>query len=121
MGGRPNPAGIVAAFLEKELAEGPVLLSDLEVMARATGLLVSGQRITHAKLFKRAKKSLGIRSVRNGFGSAGEWLWILDKHPTPRVAERSSVVASRIPSRWIEGVARLGYHHPSAPMAPVFG
>jgi hypothetical protein len=85
--GRPDPAGVVAEFLRKGLAKGPVLVSNLEVMVRGTGLLVSGQCITHAKLFKRAKKSLGIRSVRSGFGSAGEWLWLLEKppaHPSPR-------------------------------------
>src|ERR1700738_3604985 len=32
-------------------------------------------RVTHAKVFKRTKKFLGIKSVRNGFGDGGEWLW----------------------------------------------
>src|SRR5258708_6536558 len=67
MRGRPNPAGIVAEFLRKGLAEGPVLVSDLEASAQAAGLLGNDQRITHAKLFKEAKKALGIKSVRNGF------------------------------------------------------
>jgi hypothetical protein len=112
MSGRPNPAGIVAEFLRKGLAEGPVLVSDLEASAQAAGLLGNDQRITHAKLFKGAKKSLGIKSVRNGFGSAGECLWLLTKQPTPRVAAPSPVVAPRIPSSWIEGVARLEDHRP---------
>src|ERR1700730_12726243 len=83
MSGRPNPVGIVAEFLRKGLANDPVLVSDLEAMAQAAGLLADGQLITHAKLFKEAKKSLGIKSVRNGFGSAGEWLWLLEKPPAP--------------------------------------
>jgi hypothetical protein len=110
--GHPEPAGIVTVFLRAKLANGPVLVSDLEAMARAAGLLGDGQLITHAKPFKRAKKSLGIRSVRNGFGSRGEWLWLLERQPTPLVAEPSSVVAPRIPFSWIEGVARLDYHRP---------
>ena len=81
MMGRPDPAGVVAEFLRKGLAKGPVLVSDLEVRARGAGLLGHDQPITHAKPFKKAKKSLGIRSVRNGFGSAGEWLWLLEKPP----------------------------------------
>jgi hypothetical protein len=112
MSGRHDPAGVVAEFLRKGLAKGPVLVSDLEVMARGTGLLLSGQCITHAKLFKRAKKSLGIRSVRNGFGSAGEWLWLLEKPPAPPVTASPSVVVSRVPSSWIEGIARLEGHRP---------
>jgi hypothetical protein len=70
--GRPDPVGVATEFLRKRLGKGPVLVSELEATARAAGLLGNGQRITHAKPFKKAKKSLGIRSVRNGFGSAGE-------------------------------------------------
>jgi hypothetical protein len=55
--------------------------------------------------------SLGIQSVRNGFGS-GEWLWRLERQPTPVAPEPLLVVAPRIPSSWIEGVARLDYHRP---------
>src|SRR5262249_55263369 len=75
--------------------------------ARAAGLLGSAQPITDAKLFKRAKKSLGVRSVRNGFGSAGKWFWLLEKQPSPLVVEQPSIVAPRIPSSWIEGVGHL--------------
>jgi hypothetical protein len=110
--GRPDPAGIRTEFLQEKLAEGPVLVSNLAAMARAAGLLGEGQLITDAKPFKRAKQVLGVRSVRNGFGSRGEWLWLLEMQPTPQVAEPSSVVAPRIPSVWIEGVARLGHHRP---------
>ena len=112
MMGRPDPAGVVAEFLRKGLAKGPVLVSDLEVRARGAGLLGHDQPITHAKPFKKAKKSLGIRSVRNGFGSAGEWLWLLEKPPAPPITAPSSVVVSRVPSSWIEGIARLEGHRP---------
>jgi hypothetical protein len=43
-------------------------------------LLGARQRVTDAKAFKRAKKKLGIRSIRDGFGRGGEWFWEL---PTP--------------------------------------
>jgi hypothetical protein len=61
--------------------------SKLEARARATGLLGEGHRITHAKAFKKAKKSLGIRSVRNGFGDGGEWLWRLEMRPASPVSK----------------------------------
>jgi hypothetical protein len=58
MAGRPDPVRLAAEFLRKGLANGPVLVSELEAAARAAGLLGSDQRITHAKPFKRAKKAL---------------------------------------------------------------
>ena len=136
---RHDPVGVVAEFLGRELCEGPVAASDLEAVARKAGLLGEGQRLTHAKLFKRAKKSLGIRSVRSGFGSGGEWVWLLDKQPaqpnteglgrpivgsTPVAADAQSEAimealaedglagagsASRVPLDWIEGVAALDH------------
>jgi hypothetical protein len=86
---RPDHAGVVAKFLLQGLAKGPVLVSDLEAMARVAGLLGEDQCITHAKVFKRAKKSLGISSVRNGFGDRGEWFWLLEKQPGPPPREPS--------------------------------
>ena len=72
-------AGIVTEFLLNVLAGGSIGVPQLEAMARSAGLLSEGQRITHAKVFKQAKKSLGIRSVRSGFGSGGAWTWVLDQ------------------------------------------
>jgi hypothetical protein len=54
---------MIKEFLEKGLRHGPVLVAELEAAARAAGLLGGDQPITDAKLFKRAKKSLGVRSV----------------------------------------------------------
>jgi hypothetical protein len=118
MRGRPDPVGVAAEFLRKELAKGPAVVSKLEAMAQAAGLLRGGQRISDAKPFKRAKKSLGIRSVRNGFGSAGEWFWLLERQPTPIVAEPPPEVAPRIPSSWIDGVARLSQRRPPTDIPP---
>ncbi len=136
---RHDPLGVVAEFLGRELCEGPVAASDLEAVARKAGLLGEGQRLTHAKLFKRAKKSLGIRSVRSGFGSDGEWVWLLDKQSaqpntegtgqplddrSPIAADPQSEAkkealaegdvagaasASHVPLDWIEGVAVLDH------------
>ena len=82
-------AGIVTEFLRNVLACGAVGVPHLEAMARAAGLLGEGQRITHAKVFKQAKKSLGIRSVRDGFGSGGAWTWVLE-HQSSRTPTKSA-------------------------------
>src|ERR1700730_1597047 len=58
----------VIAFLQQALTGHTSSIEKLEVMARAAGLLGENQRITNAKLFKRAKKSLGISSLRG-------WIW----------------------------------------------
>jgi hypothetical protein len=65
----------VAGFLQRSLAGGALGVSELEVKARAVGLLGEHQQIQHAKAFKKAKKELGIHSIRNGFGSGGKWAW----------------------------------------------
>jgi hypothetical protein len=109
---RSDPLSI--EFLQNGLSNGPVLASELEAAARAAGLLRSDQRISDAKPLKRAKQSLGIRSVRNGFGSAGEWFWVLEKQSTrSAVAEPASEAAPRIPSSWIEGIGHLSQCRPS--------
>ena len=134
----------ILAFLREALVEGAVSCGELELKARDAGLLGRFQSITHAKLFKEAKKVLGIRSVRNGFGQAGEWEWEwsgLPPAPTTASAVQlakagvgtadtyaaaSSGIGqcpgshgratpeSRIPWEWTEGVARLDYHHAPA-------
>jgi len=74
----------VVAFLSGALTSGRVSASQLEARARAAGLLAEHQHITHSKPFKRAKKALGIRSLRNGFGRDGEWFWSLPEQPSPQ-------------------------------------
>ena len=136
--GRGQREGVAAEFLRDVLAGGALGVTELEVMARAAKLLGEGQRITHAKVFKKAKKSLGIRSVRNGFGDAGEWLWRLERQPASPVSKPlaqpplsiedtyaealeevpADVRARRIPSSWIDGVARLDHHRPLTDIPP---
>jgi hypothetical protein len=68
---------LVTEFLRDALAADAVPVPELDAKAQAAGLLGEGQRITHAKVFKRTKKFLGIKSVRNGFGvgvnGSGGW------------------------------------------------
>ena len=58
-------------FLNRVLAAGAIAVGDLETKARAAGLLGEHQQIRHAKAFIKAKKSLGIRSLRTGFRISG--------------------------------------------------
>jgi hypothetical protein len=137
----------IIAFLREALVEGAVLpCGELEAKAREAGLLGRFQSITHAKLFKEAKKVLGIRSIRTGFGQSGEWGWELSGlPPVPTAASAvqlpkagvgtadtyaagSSGIGhaqtphgratpeSRIPWDWTKGFARLDYHHAPAGM-----
>jgi hypothetical protein len=58
-----GPEAAIAKFLRDALARDDVGVPTLEVMARRAGLLGEHQRITHAKLFRAAKKNLGIIRV----------------------------------------------------------
>ena len=107
----------VTAFLRNSLAEAPQDVLKLEAMARTEGLLGERQRMTHAKPFKRGKRSLRIRSVRAGFGPNGSWRWELpcnrDGASTASAITREPVPAERcIPVDWVAGVARLDDNGP---------
>ena len=109
----------VTEFLRDALAATAVGVPELDMMARAAGLLGEGQRITQAKLFRRAKRSLGIRSIREGFGAGGRWAWELppSSDAPARIAattqERSGPEPA-IPREWVQGVARLEQDRPPA-------
>ncbi len=132
MAGRRDPADAVAEFLRTGLAnKGPVVVSDLEAMARTAGLLGQSQQIGHARTFKKAKKDLDIRSVRVGFGVGGRWAWVLPTQPVPVATDLGSapdiaheevrpgaaaddleklpteLQERRIPLEWVNGIARL--------------
>ena len=76
----PDRAAVIAAFLESAIGAGPIPVGELDTKARTAGLLGEHQHVGDAKLFKAAKKRLGIVSRRDGFGREGAWLWEL---PTP--------------------------------------
>jgi hypothetical protein len=106
----------VTAFLRKSLAGSAQDVLALEAMARTEGLLGDRQRITHAKPFKRGKRSLRIRSVRAGFGTNGGWRWEL---PCDRDGARQPVRAERrVPVDWVEGIARLNDYRPPTDVPP---
>jgi hypothetical protein len=109
---------VAAEFLRKALAVEALGVPELDMMARAAGLLGEGQRITNAKVFRRAKRSLGIRSVRDGFGAGGRWAWELPRSsegraPTPSEMRPQATGNERlVPREWVDGVARLDQHRP---------
>jgi hypothetical protein len=144
-----RPPNAITDFLYRALAGGALGVEELEIKARATGLLGERQQIQHAKAFKKAKKALGIRSIRAGFGSSGKWAWLMPPQTATEIdrvanahldtneqtslsdAELSGqrVVASEsrsIVHEWIEGVQRLDYVRsptaiPLIPLAPISG
>ncbi|MGO9400882.1 MAG: hypothetical protein ACLP19_24020, partial [Xanthobacteraceae bacterium] len=131
---RAHKAAAVADFVQRALVGGALDVTQLEAVARAAGLLGKRQQIQHAKAFKKAKKSLGIRSVRAGFGSTGKWAWLLPVKPVkpakklvdrPKDATTCEQARSvfvnlnglalellngRIPPHWVDGIARLESH-----------
>ena len=129
----PSSTAKVAEFLQDALTGGAVSVFELEGKARAAGLLSERQQIQHAKPFKKAKKSLGIRSIRDGFGGDGKWAWsmppqapeiaivtiansnldakeqpsVRDAEPPDRVPAESE--SCGIVQQWTKGVQRLDY------------
>ena len=96
----------VTQFLRDALAVNSLGVPELEARARAIGLLGECQSITHIRVFKRAKKSLGIRSRRAGFGARSQWLWELSPQNEASIkAERGAAPHNRFPVEWVEGVA----------------
>jgi hypothetical protein len=75
----------IVDFLQRSLVGGAVGVPELEVKARAAGLLGERQQIQHAKAFKKGKKALGIQSIRNGFGSGGKWKWLMPQQAAPEI------------------------------------
>jgi hypothetical protein len=70
-------------------------------------------RVARPRVFKRAKKSLGIRSRRAGFGARSQWLWELSPQNEASIkAERGAAPHNRFPVEWVEGVACLDPDHP---------
>jgi hypothetical protein len=112
---RPPSETKVTQFLRDALAEDALGVSKLEVMARAAGLLGERQSITHIKVFKRAKKSLGIRSLRAGFGARSQWRWQLPRQSEGSLKTDSGTARERrgpIPIDWVQGVACLDPDRP---------
>ena len=112
---RPRSDALVTEFLRDALAVAALGVPELEARARAAGLLGERQQITHAKRFQRAKRRLGIRSVRTGFGSRSQWLWQLPQQSEASIEPDLGPGSERrvaIPTDWLQGVACL---HPDRP------
>jgi hypothetical protein len=105
---------LVTEFLRDALAVDALGVPELEARARAIGLLGQCQSITHIRVFKRAKKSLGIRSVRTGFGARSRWLWQLPQQSDPALIKTEAAQERRgpIPIDWVQGVAYLDPDRP---------
>jgi hypothetical protein len=73
------------SFLAEALAGGKMSVAALDERARAAGLVDEHQSITDLKLFKSAKRSMGIRSRRVGFGPGAVWFWTLPIPPSVAV------------------------------------
>jgi len=99
----PRRHSEVIKFLRDALAADAVGVPKLDAMGHAAGLLGERQRITQAKLFRRAKRSLGIRSRRDGFGEGGGWSWELppssDAPATISATTQAFSTRTRHPSR----------------------
>jgi hypothetical protein len=128
-----HSSAAITDFLNRALAGGALAVGELEAKARVEGLLGERQQIQHAKAFKKAKKGLGIQSIRNGFGSGGKWAWSMPPQAAqmaivtiansdPDAKEQPSVRDAKPPDRapagpasrgivqqWIDGVQRLDY------------
>jgi hypothetical protein len=83
---RNAQAELVAAFLRLTLTGGPVRVAELQVKARAAGLLGDRQTVTNSKKFRAGKAALNIRSYRIGFGAGSECAWALPDVPGAALA-----------------------------------
>jgi hypothetical protein len=97
----------VTQFLRDALAVDELGVPELEARARATGLLGERQSITHIKVFKRAKKALGIRSLRAGFGARSQWRWQLPRQSEGSIKNGARERRGPLPIDWVQGVACL--------------
>jgi len=98
-------AAAVVDFLQQTLTSNPVAVAELEVRARAAGLLGVHQRITDAKLFKWAKAQLNIKSQRHGFGSDGVWFWALPAQASLQNDNTNANAKASTPQMGTGGVA----------------
>jgi hypothetical protein len=129
-------------FLRNSLANGGLTVAELEARAYAVGLLSERQRIQHSKPFKRAKKLLGIKSIRGGFGRGGNWAWYMPPQATPKIGSANgsnldteehhsvrdaeltdkratALESSCVVQRWLEGVQRFDYMRSPPAVPPI--
>lgn len=82
----PGAKDEAEAFLRAALREGPRPAA--EVDAEARGLSIAKSTL------KRARRELGVESIRKGYGTGGLWLWALPQpKPTLQLEEAQPAVA----------------------------
>ena len=67
-------------FLRNVLADGGMMVIELERKARIAGLLKTGQPVSQCRSFRDAKRELGVKSDRKGFGKDAKYHWRLPVH-----------------------------------------
>jgi hypothetical protein len=77
--GEPSAKDEAAEFLQDLLAGGEMPVKEVEREAVAASLHESGKPIGQSKPFRDARKALGVKTRKAGFGKKG-WVWVL---PTP--------------------------------------
>jgi len=70
----------VVEFLRNALADGGMMVIELEAKARIVGLLKTGQPVSQCRPFRDAKRELGVKSDRKGFGKDAKYHWRLPVH-----------------------------------------
>jgi hypothetical protein len=70
-----------ADFLRSVLSAGPMAVADIEAEARAAGLLGRESPIGQNKMFRDARKELGVASSRDGFGPGSRYVLSLPDGP----------------------------------------
>jgi hypothetical protein len=77
-----NRKAAAVAFLQDVLAHGPVSVRDIERRAVEAGVLSKGTPLGKAKVFRIARKSLGIKPYQRSGKPAAGWLWALPNQAT---------------------------------------
>jgi hypothetical protein len=108
----------ISSFLLGALSDGPVLVTELEAAARAVGLLREGRRIADTRVFKEAKKALGLQSRRDGFGRDGMWYWSLPIQPSDSALQTRVDVLAKDAAVLADEAVYGGDHSRPAPGHP---
>ena len=74
----PSERDEASEWLQEVLADGPVPAANIWEQAKKN-------RIADRTL-KRAKREIGVKAYREGFGPGGEWIWALPEHRGPTSA-----------------------------------
>jgi hypothetical protein len=93
----------------RKAANGPIPARELEVRARAVGLLDAGKSIGDSKPFRSARAALGVKTSQRVGVKAGGWFWELLDQAAGR-AHAYLAAAERVEERIVEclGLEEVG-------------